>query len=177
MRTNRSGAEATRDRAASSKHSGGWSERLWGALARRLARLLLASLFGLNMAGCSYRLGPLEGASVKADDYTGSIAPVAAVTSAPLASPSEADLAFARAAATEVLARDEKDASQPWENPSTGARGTVTPIAAAYAQAGALCRDFLASYVRGGQESWYQGDACRDGGTWRVRDIRPLRRT
>ena len=54
-----------------------------------------------------------------------------------------------RAAASEVLRRGEKDASQPWENPQTGARGTVTPIASAYTQDGQTCRDFLASYVNG----------------------------
>ena len=61
----------------------------------------------------------------------------------------------------EVLARAEKDASQPWENPGTGARGTVTPLADAYTQDGFQCRDFLASYIREGAESWLQGDACR----------------
>ena len=35
----------------------------------------------------------------------------------------------ARAVATELLSRGGKDTSVPWENPSTGARGTVTPIA------------------------------------------------
>ena len=40
----------------------------------------------------------------------------------------------------------------PWENPSTGARGTITPLAAAYNQDGMTCRDFLASYVRNGAE-------------------------
>ena len=52
-----------------------------------------------------------------------------------------------RAAASEVLSRGGKDASVPWENPQTGARGTVTPIASAYTQDGFTCRDFLASYV------------------------------
>ncbi len=47
--------------------------------------------------------------------------------------------------------RGDKDASLPWENPETGARGTVTPLAAAYTQDGSTCRDFLASYVRDGR--------------------------
>ena len=46
-------------------------------------------------------------------------------------------------------------------NPKTGARGTITPIASAYSQDGLTCRDFLASYVRNGAESWMQGEACR----------------
>ena len=80
------------------------------------------------------------------------------------------DLAYAKAAAAAVLASTEKDASQPWENPGTGARGTVTPIADAYTQDGFQCRDFLASYIRDGAESWLQGDACRiHQGKWTVR--------
>ena len=63
--------------------------------------------------------------------------------------PPDGDLAYARAAAAEVLSRGDKGASQPWENPPTGARGTVTPIATAYTQDGQTCRDFLASYVSG----------------------------
>ncbi len=54
-----------------------------------------------------------------------------------------------------------KDSSVPWENPKTGARGTVTPLASAYNQDGITCRDFLASYVKNGSESWLQGAACR----------------
>jgi hypothetical protein len=60
-----------------------------------------------------------------------------------------------------VLGRPEKNGSQPWENPSTGARGTITAIADAYTSDGFQCRDFLASYIRDGAESWLQGDACR----------------
>jgi surface antigen len=66
----------------------------------------------------------------------------------------------------------------PWENPQTGARGTVTPIAEAYDQDGVTCHDFLASYVRNGSESWLQGEACRQGkGRWEVRHMKPWRRT
>ena len=77
-----------------------------------------------------------------------------------------------------MLARHDKGASQPWENPGTGARGTVTPLADAYTQDGFQCRDFLASYIRDGSESWLQGDACRiHQGKWTVRTLRPLKRT
>ena len=110
-------------------------------------------------------------------ERTASIRPGPRVTHKPAVPPSDADLAFTKAAVSEVLARGGKDASQPWENPRTGARGTVTPIADAYPQDGTVCRDFLASYVRGQEESWYQGGACRNGTTWVVRDIRPLDRT
>ena len=48
------------------------------------------------------------------------------------AAPTESDLAFARNAASDVLTKGDKDSSQPWENPETGARGSVTPLAQAY---------------------------------------------
>ena len=81
-------------------------------------------------------------------DTTGSITPPPGAKEAGKLPP-DGDLAYARAAASEVLRRDEKDASLPWENPQSGARGTVTPIASAYTQDGQTCRDFLASYVNG----------------------------
>ena len=40
------------------------------------------------------------------------------------------------------------------------------------------CRDFLASYVRNGTESWMQGEACRgQQGRWEVRHMKPWQRT
>jgi hypothetical protein len=92
--------------------------------------------------------------------------------------PPEPDLVVARAAVSELLSRGGKDASVPWENPRTGARGTVTPIASAYSSNGLTCHDFLASYVRNGTESWLQGEACRQRqGRWEVRHLKPLRST
>jgi hypothetical protein len=92
--------------------------------------------------------------------------------------PAEVDLAYARAAASDVLPRGGKDTSQPWENPRTGARGTVTPIATVYNNAGFTCRDFLASYVVNGSESWLQGEACRmHQGRWEVRSLKPWKRS
>ena len=92
--------------------------------------------------------------------------------------PPASDLAYAKLAATEVLSRGAKDASLPWENPLSGARGTVTPLASAYRVEGTLCRDFLASYVAEGSESWMQGEACRaNKGRWEVRRLKPWRRT
>ena len=88
------------------------------------------------------------------------------------------DLAAAREAVSEALAKGGRDASVPWEDPSTGARGTVTPLSNSHTQHGTTCRDFLASYVRNGSESWLQGEACRGlQGRWEVRHMRPWRRT
>jgi surface antigen len=98
-------------------------------------------------------------------------------TKAAEALPPEHDLAYAKAAASEVLRRGEKDASLDWENPQTGARGTVTPIASAYTQDGQTCRDFLASYVRETVQSWMQGEACQDKGAWQVRALKPWKKS
>jgi surface antigen len=92
--------------------------------------------------------------------------------------PTESDLAFARNAASDVLTRGDKDASQPWTNPETGARGSVTPLAESYTEDGRTCRDFLASYVNGKTESWLQGAACQAGhGRWEIHTLKPWRRS
>jgi surface antigen len=88
--------------------------------------------------------------------------------------PTESDLAFARNAASDVLTKGEKYASQPWENPATGARGSVTPLAQAYSSDGRTCRNFLASYVNGRSEKWLQGAACQSGhGRWEIETLKP----
>jgi len=92
--------------------------------------------------------------------------------------PPASDLAYAKVAAAEVMRRDSKDVSLPWENPASGARGTVTPIATAYRVEGELCRDFIASHVADGTESWMQGEACRiSRGEWEVRRLKAWRRS
>jgi hypothetical protein len=141
---------------------------------------VLALAVAVPAAGCSfsYQLDSLFGDD-KAD-HTGAISPK--VLAKPVPEPVQAgvpevDLAYARAAAVDVVSRDGKTQSAPWENPHTGARGTVTPIAQAYAADGTTCRDFLASYVRQGSEAWLQGAACRGTrGKWEVRNLRPWKR-
>jgi surface antigen len=127
--------------------------RLW-RLPRPLCVVAVLAAVASLSGGCSYRLAPWT-KDDKADTpaRTGAVAP-----------PKTAPHATA--------------ASLPWENPQTGARGTVTPIASSHSEAGVTCRDFLASYVREGAESWLQGEACQaDQGKWEVKSIRPWRRT
>lgn len=137
---------------------------------------------GIAVGGCSYQLNSPKKENEAA---TGSIAAQAQASVLAASAqadagevPGDADLAYARAAVSDVLSRGGKDASAPWENPVTGARGTVTPIAQAYNQDGRVCRDFLASYVKPGAESWLQGEACRFGrGKWEVRSLKPWKRS
>ena len=131
-------------------------------------------LIGVGSGGCSLSRG--DGAFARMDDseVTGSTGPA----QVPAPSPTETDLAFARTAASDVLTKGDKDSSQPWENPETGARGSVTPLAQAYAAVdGRTCRDFLASYVNGRYESWLQGAACKAShGRWEIHTLKPWRR-
>jgi len=148
-------------------YSGSLRLRLWRGLTAAAALAL-----GLGCGGCSLS-GTFDSYFGSDKDTTGSITPPPGAK-ADAALPPDADLAFARAAASEVLRRGEKDASLAWENPRSGARGTVTPIAAAYTQDGRTCRNFLASYVSSNAQSWLQGEACKQQrGAWEVRSLKP----
>jgi surface antigen len=137
----------------------------------------------LAAGGCSYKLGSLlKDKESEKPAFTATTAPAARTDAAGEAAaggmPPEGDLAFARAAASEALTRDGKDVSVPWENPRTGARGTVIPLSSASIQDGVPCRDFLVSYVLEGTELWLQGEACRlHEGRWEVRNLRPWKRS
>jgi hypothetical protein len=136
----------------------------------------LALSAALATGGCSIS-GPALDQLFGGGDETASITPPPGTKSVSELPP-DGDLAYARAAASEVLRHGKKGASQPWENPQTGARGTVTPIATAYTQDGQLCRDFLASYVNSNSQSWLQGEACKERrGDWQVRNIKPWKRS
>jgi surface antigen len=92
------------------------------------------------------------------------------------AEPAEADLAYARAAAADALGGSAKANSVPWQNPQTGVGGNITPLASSHSEGGLPCRDFLASYVRAGAQSWLQGSACRTAsGEWQVKSLKPLK--
>lgn len=151
----------------------------------RLAAVLLIASAGGGCAlpgnfGSMFGKGSKEDARAEAsaEDVSGAIGTRAGAASA-AALPAETDLVFARMAIVDVLKRGTKQISAPWENPSSGARGTVTPIASAYTRDGVTCHDFLASYLRRqGSETWLQGEACRvNKGAWEVRSLRPWTRS
>ena len=131
-------------------------------------------LIGASSGGCSFSRGDggfglFSSKPEESELVTGSLGEPA---------PTDSDLAFARTAASDVLTKGDKDTSQPWQNPETGARGSVTPLAQAYANGdGRTCRDFLASYVNGRTESWLQGAACQAGhGRWEIHTLKPWKR-
>jgi len=148
--------------------------RLW-----RGFPLTAALALGLCAAGCSIPTTQLDTVFGNGSDASSS---TSSITPPPGAKPTnkmppDRDLAYARAAVREVLRRGEKDGSQPWENPQSGARGTVTPIASAYTQDGQTCRNFVASYISGSSQSWLEGEACKQEGAWEVRSLRPWKQS
>lgn len=171
------------ERARASRHcySARFAGGIWGrcGLAQRIARVALAAALPLTAGGCSfsYKLDSLFGSDKEASSGDPARSMTAAAPAAALG-PTDADLALAKAAASEAVTRSGKDSSVPWENPETGARGTVTALAATYSQNGATCREFLASYVRDSNETWLAGEACRlEEGKWEVRTLRPWKRS
>jgi surface antigen len=144
-----------------------------------LVRSAAAILSLIALSGCSYQLaslvstddsGPQATGSIKASDNVSSGAPAKASPQA------ELDLAYARAAAADALSRGSRDASLPWQNPHSGARGNITPLATSYSEAGMACRDFLASYMHGDVQDWLEGAGCRSAsGTWEIKRLKPLK--
>ena len=154
--------------------------RAWGRIGllaiRSFGTMVTLFLIGASSGGCSFSRGDGGFFSSKAEDtevVTGS------VVAGPEPMPTESDLTFARTAASDVLTKGDKDTSQPWANPATGARGSVTPLAQAYSgDDGRTCRDFLASYVNGSTESWLQGAGCKSGnGRWEIHTLKPWRQS
>jgi hypothetical protein len=149
--------------------------RAWGGVGlsaiRPAGAVMTLILIGFGVGGCSLSRSEAAFAKMEDKDFTGAIGATSV--------PTEGDLAFARNAASDVLTKGDKDSSQPWENPETGARGSVTPLAQAYsAEDGRTCRDFLASYVNGRTESWLQGAACQTGhGRWEIHTLKPWRQS
>ena len=140
----------------------------------------LAVLGGFATGGCSYQLRSLLSKDDGGVEATGAISRPAAQPDrvADAVPPSEVDLAYARAAAADALAHSGKDQSVPWQNPTTGAGGNITPLETSYMEGGQRCRDFLASYAHGSAQEWLQGAACRTSqGNWEVKSLKPLKRS
>ena len=137
--------------------------------------IVAAITSALAVSGCSYRLA----ATAATDDSltTGSAAPIGqAAETRSQALSAEIDLAYARAAASDIVAHAGKDASVPWQNPKTGAGGNIMPLDTSYGETGRPCRDFLASYVHGAAQDWLRGAACRTAsGSWEVTRLQPLK--
>lgn len=159
--------------------SDGFLYRAAGALRlcgrRRGFPAVVALLCGLAVGGCSFSMHSLLSSDGTDAERTGSTAGMV------VGQPSETDLAYARAAALDILlhgGKSAKDRSVPWRNPNTGAGGNITPLATSHDEGGLPCRDFLASYAHGSAQDWLQGTACRTAqGNWEVKSLKPLKQS
>ncbi|MFN8831812.1 MAG: RT0821/Lpp0805 family surface protein [Labrys sp. (in: a-proteobacteria)] len=136
---------------------------------RRVLRPLVPIVASLGLAGCavSTSLGPL----FSKDDITGSIPPSDGRFSTAM---TDADWTAARTAVEQATADPAAGASTTWENPQTGLRGTVTPVANAFASESGTCRAFLATLVSTARTDWYQGRACHGGNGLSVGPVEPF---
>ena len=58
-----------------------------------------------------------------------------------------------------------------WENPDTGAQGSVTPTKTVVVAEGTPCREFTTTVSIGGQEEEAYGIACRQAdGSWKIQE-------
>jgi surface antigen len=157
--------------------------------ARTGAWLICAPLLAILLGGCSMQLSSLlpggvsdQGPTVirhNADTQTTGSIPLHMTNAADIPmGMSATDWPLAQAALKEALSRTDDGPSVPWENPASGARGTVTPIASAFTKDGFPCRNFIASHVKDGIETWSEGTACRiHQGAWEVKSVKPLKKT
>jgi surface antigen len=161
------------------------------SVASLLSAPLAAGLIAMFLGGCSMQLSSLLPGGVSdsgptgptvirtaSDDATGSIPlQMAAARDIPMGM-SAIDWPHVQAALKEALARTDEGPSVPWHNPASDARGTVTPIAAAFTKDGLPCRNFIASHVKDGIETWSEGLACRvSAQVWEVKSVKPLKKS
>ena len=124
------------------------------------------------------RLQPVRARSIRCfgseqADATGSITPPPGAK-ADATLPPEADLAFARAAASDVLQPRREGLEPAVGKPGTGARGTVTPDRLGLYAGRADLPRFPGELRQRQAQSWLQGEACRQSqGDWEVRTLKP----
>jgi len=108
------------------------------------------------------------------EDVTGTISkPAAGASPVPIISLD--DWIPVRAALAIALDPQGSGAVAMWENPVTGARGSIMPVGAIYEVEGQMCRAFLAEIVSKAQARRLQGRGCRAGdGQWAVSDLKPF---
>ena len=135
---------------------------------RLLALLCLVPCLG----GCSTAI-PLP-SLVSMDDVTGSIGkPVS-----PLSNDLDAeDWRRARAALARALEPAGKATAVDWENPKSGARGSIVATGEAYVKDERTCRPFAADVGGAAPLTSVVGTGCLDkSGEWTVSDVKPWKK-
>lgn len=147
---------------------------------RTVGSVFTFALLGIVAGGCS--LLPSSGVSGIDPVTTGSIVqPVAYTERTPPAGVAPEDWVAARQALAVALRDKQTAPSVPWSNPARQASGMVTPIGQSRVTQDGTCRDFMVSFIHGGDSEkadWLQGSACRTArGTWQVDEARLLERS
>lgn len=142
--------------------------------------MLTLGLLGVMVGGCS--LVPSLGSAALDTAPTGSIVqPVAYTEHTPPAGVAPEDWMAARQALAVALRDKQTAPSVPWSNPARQASGMVTPIGESRSTQDGTCRDFMVSFIHGGNSEnadWLQGSACRTArGAWQVDEARLLERS
>jgi surface antigen len=143
----------------------------------RAIRGFAAALAVASLCGCSFAIPgaePAPGWRGVSDDVTGSIP-----ARTPTLSHSLDQEDWRRASAALGVALDPQGggASVNWDNPTTQAHGSFTPVGPPYPVDGKVCRAFVAEVgVKESRED-LQGAACRDkAADWALIDVKPWRR-
>jgi surface antigen len=147
-----------------------------------IGRGILGVGAGLLLSGCaaiSFSMGGVFGDDKSEETVTGSVKPQLVSAAPPTPTTTtvpEVDWRASKAAFSQAMNRTDAGASVMWDNPLTGAHGSITPLSkAGPTEHGRTCRAFLLSRVQGEDESWHQGEACLAGKVgWKVVAVRPL---
>jgi surface antigen len=81
----------------------------------------------------------------------------------------EDDKEMARNAAHSAFEANRTGQPNGWENPDTGASGTITPTKTYQTAEGQYCREYTQEIIVGGEKQEATGTACRlDDGSWQI---------
>jgi surface antigen len=126
-----------------------------------------------SVGGCSTTI-PLPSFIATDNEATGSIPRVVSPLSASL---DEEDWRRAKGALAVALDPQGDGAAVNWDNPKSGAKGSVTPVGDAYAKEERVCRAFVADIGGEAPAKSVTGTGCRDkGGEWAVSDVKPWKK-
>lgn len=135
------------------------------------ARVLVALLLGAALSGCGVSL-PLATLAPPTGEVltTGSITPPPTLGLAP----GSEDWRRARAALVTALDPQGNGAAVSWDNPETGAAGTIAAADLPYLEGDIVCRRFSARTRLDQSDKSFEGHACRvAAGEWRIRSAEP----
>ena len=124
----------------------------------------------IAVSGCSVSM-PIGGFTNVDDDVTGSIR-----HASPMGLEGE-DWRRAYAALATALDPQGAGTQVKWDNPTSGVKGAVTPVGAAYERDAKVCRAFVADIAERSTDRSLQGTAClQKGNDWSITESKPWKR-